>query len=63
MQYTKTYFRAIRLLIGDEKAPANETRQVIARALRQIRKVDKPRAIRERNHMRQIKGQFPQKTP
>ena len=63
-RYPATYHRAVNHLIhaGVWAGERNRGRRLIARALRELRRnhgLD--RAKRERNHMRQICGQFPAK--
>lgn len=63
MTYTHTYHDAINHLItyGAYNGNRANGRRLIAKALREIRAVNRPRARRERDHMLFISGQFPVK--
>lgn len=63
MKYTRTYHAAINHLIafGGHGGDTAAGRNLIARALRELRAVDRDRAQRERMHMLFISGQFPVK--
>lgn len=65
-KYTRTYHDAINHLVafgayGGNRKNRKKGRDLIARALRQLRTYDRDRAQRERMHMLFISGQFPVK--
>jgi len=65
-QYTPSYLAAINWLIGMGTGGTRDGREwcrdTLAQALRDVRRMHgRKRAIRERNHMRQIAGDFPRK--